>query len=209
MIDLKRYGLANRWPKLAKLQAEIASLERRGGEVEGEVMAARNAIPAARDKDAEAAAKALRSGKGMPPAKHEAEALAALEGAERTLVALTKAVQDAQSDLARLMASHREKILAAVIDVLRDNGHELAHHAREASRRYAFHMDAHYDIKALAPPAPPNENAPAARNSFTVMGIHTTRSVGPARGHVEEMLAYLAGLEGQYAEPDTEEAGAA
>ena len=53
MIDLRKYGLESKWPKLTALMREVSDLERRRTEVEGQVMAARNAIPAARDKDAD------------------------------------------------------------------------------------------------------------------------------------------------------------
>ena len=99
MIDLSRYCIADKWPRLAKLQEEVANLEERRADVERGVMAARNAIPEARDKDAEDASQAIRAGKAIPQPKHEADAVAALEGAERTLTALARAVQGAQADL--------------------------------------------------------------------------------------------------------------
>ena len=203
MIDLTRYGIADKWPKLAKLQREIADLEKRRGEAEGAVVAARNAIPAARDKDAEAASVAIRAGRDMPRPKHEADAVAALEDAERTLTALAKAVQSAQADLNNYLGQHREAIYGALVEAVRNSDAELAHHAREAARLYAFREDAHYDLKALAPPpAPPDENAPAQRLSTTVIGLKTTRSMGPDRGTIEQALGHLAGLGAQYAEPD-------
>ena len=210
MIDLKRYGIADKWSKLAKLQQEVASLEERRVEAEREVMAARNAIPAARDRDAEAASQAIRAGKAMPRPKHEAEALAALEGAERTLTALAKAVQSAQADLNEYLAQHSGEIRAAVVEALRDKAHQLARHAREAAVLFGQIEDSRYDLKALAPPpAPPDENAPAQRLSTSVIAIGTARTTGPARGDIEAALGYLAGLEAQFAQPDSEEADVA
>ena len=146
----------------------------------------------------------------MPQPKHEAEALAALEGAERTLTALAKAVQSAQADLNNYLGQHREAIHAALVEAVRKSDERLAQHAREAARLYAFREDAQYDLKALAPPpAPPDENAPAQRLSTTVIGIKTARSTAPNRGDVEQILGHLAGLESGIPEPDSEEAGAA
>ena len=210
MIDLRKYDLESKWPKLTALMREVSDLERRRTEVEGQVMAARNAIPAARDKDAEAASVAIRSGKAMPQPKHEAEALAALEGAERTLTALAKAVQSAQADLNNYLGQHREAIHAALVEAARKSDERLAQHAREAARLYAFREDAQYDLKALAPPpAPPDENAPAQRLSTTVIGIKTMKSAAPNRGDVEQLLGYLATLEAPHTEPDGGEVGAA
>jgi hypothetical protein len=195
MLDLNRYGLADKWPKLRAMQEEIASLEYHKGKAEGEVAAAQGAISAAQERDAEAAAKAIRAGKDVPKATHEAKALGALEDAERTLAAYRKALADVESDLARFVAEHRDALRAAMVEALNENDRELAHHAREAARRYAFREDAKYDLKQFAPPlAPPDENAPAQRLSTTVIGVTTQRASGPNRGDVEAMLAYLASL---------------
>ena len=173
-------------------------------------MVAGQAVDAAKAQDNEEAAKAVRAGKPVPPAKHETKAKAAREDAERTLAAYQKALEGAQQDLNGYMAQHREAIYAALVEAVQRSDQELAHHAREAARRYAFREDAHYDLKALAPPpAPRDENAPAQRLSTSIIAIGTARSTGPARGEVEGILGYLAGLESPMGEPDSEEAGAA
>jgi small-conductance mechanosensitive channel len=195
MLDLERYGLEESWPKLRKLQEEVASLEKRRGEAEAAVYAARNAIPSAQEQDTEAAAKAIRAGKSMPATKHEAKARAALEDAERNLTAYHKAVASAQSDLARFTAAHAEELRDAMLDALDDKARELARVAREAAVLYGQLEDAKYDLKQFAPPpAPPDENAPAQKLSTSVISVGTQRSVGPARGDVEQMLGYLASL---------------
>jgi chromosome segregation ATPase len=204
MLDLKRYGIADKWPKLAKLQQEVASLERERDKAQGEVMATSNAIAAAKAKDTEAASIAVRAGKAIPSPKHEAQARAALEDAQRTWDAYAKAAEGARVDLATTTAKHRGEIRAAVIDALRENDQALAQHAREAARRYAFREDAQYDLKELTPPTPPDENAAAQRNSFELIGQFTTSNT-PARGDVEGMLGYLAGLVSQYPEPEPTE----
>jgi hypothetical protein len=202
MIDLDRYGIADKWPRLRKKQEEVANLERRRGEAEQEVLAGRDAIPAAQERDAEAAAKAIRAGKSVPEPGHEVKARAQLEAAERTAAAFTKAAADAQSELDAFIAGHRDELRAAMVAALNANDQAIAYHAQEAQRRYAFREDARYDLKAFAPPpSPPDENAPAQKLSTSVIAIGTQRSVGPARGEVEQMLAYLASLAELPSEP--------
>jgi len=140
----------------------------------------------------------------MPEPSHEWEAEAALANAQRKLAALTKAVEDTRVDLATTTAERRAEILASIIAALRENDRALAEHAREAARHYAFREDAQYDLKDLSPPPSPDENAPAQRNSFELIGQFTTSNT-PARGDVEGMLGYLAGLVSQYPEPEPTE----
>ena len=207
MIDLRKYGLEGKWPRLAKLQREVSDLERRRGEAEGAVAAAQNAIPAAQERDAAEGAKAIRAGKTEGAgSEHEDRARAAFSNAERNRIAYAKAAEEARAELVATMAEHREAIYAALVEAVRKSDQELAHHAREAARRYAFREDAAYDLKALAPPpAPPDENAPAQRLSTSIIAIGTARTTGPSRGDVEQTLSYLAGLAAQFAAPDREE----
>src|SRR5215210_3893504 len=109
-LDLNRYGLEEKWPKLGAMRQEVADLVARQGEAEAAVVAARNAISAAQERDAEAAAKAIRAGKSVPDGEHEKKARATLEDAQRNLAAYTRAAQDAKSDLARFTAEHRGEI---------------------------------------------------------------------------------------------------
>ena len=200
MVDLKRYGIADKWPKLAALQQEVSDLERARGEAEGAVFAARSAIPAAKEKDAQAAAQALRSGKAMPEAKHEAKAQAALEDAERTAAAYAKAVESATSELAVFTAEHRAEIAGAIVAALRDKAQRLRELATEAAPLFALISDSRYDLKNLTPPPPVDENAPGAKSSVTVIGPVGTQS-DPNRGDVEATLAYLATLEERFTPP--------
>jgi len=203
-MNLEKFGIADKWPKVAQLQQELTSLEQRQGEADAAVVAARNAIPAAEAKDREADAKAIRAGEASK-AQYKAKAQAALEDAERTLAAYGKAIEDARVELATLVAAHRDELRAAMIDALRDNDQALAHHAREAARRYAFREDAQYDLKSVAPPPPPVDHNAPARDSFELIANLTTGSTEPERGTVEQVLAHLASLESQYPEPSPTE----
>jgi hypothetical protein len=210
MRDLERYGIADRWPKLNAMRQEIADLEARRGEAEAAVFAAREAIRAAQEQDAEAAAKAIRAGKSVPDGKHERKVLAALEDAQRNLAAYARAATDAQADLARFTAKHRAEIRADILGALRDKARRLNEHATEAAQLYATIADASYDLKDLTPPPPSEEAAGPGQNMVDIVNI-TRQSFGPNRGDVEGALSYLASLVNHYQEPAavTEEAGAA
>jgi hypothetical protein len=214
MLDLERYGIADKWPRLRAMRQEVADLEARRGEGEAAVVAAREAIPAAQGQDAEAAAKAIRAGKSVPDAKHERKALAALEDAQRNLAAYTRAAQDAQSDLARFTASHRAEIRADILGALRDKAQRLNEHATEAAQLYATIANSHYDLKHLTPPPASEEASGTGQNVVDIINI-TRQSIGLNRGEIEGALSYLASLVNQYEEPGpkpavvTEEAGAA
>lgn len=214
MRDLSRYGIADRWPKLNAMRQEIADLEQRRGEAEAAVFAAREAIPAAQEQDAEAAAKAIRAGKSVPDAKHERKAQATLEDAQRNLAAYTRAATDAQADLARFTAKHRAEIRADILGALRDKARRLNEHATEAAQLYATIADSHYDLKDLAPPPASDEPAGTGQNMVSIINV-TRQSFAPHRGDVEGALSYLASLVNQYQESApkpaavTEEAGAA
>jgi hypothetical protein len=194
-LDLRKYGIADEFPRLAKLQAEIRDLELAREKAQSAVMAATNAIPVAQQRDAEAAAKAIRAGRNVPDAKHERRAASALEDTQRNLAAYTRAAGDAQADMGAFIAKHRASLRAAMVEAVNENAQQLAHHARKAAELYAFAEDSKYDLKQLAPPPPPvDENAPAQRLSTTVIGVTTHRAAGPNRGDVEQMLTYLASL---------------
>ena len=172
MRDLNRYGIADRWPKLNAMRQEIADLEARRGEAEAAVFAAREAIRAAQEQDAEAAAKAIRAGKSVPDAKHERKALAALEDAQRNLAAYTRAATDAQADLARFTAKHRARIREDILGALRDKAQHLHEHATEAAQLYATIADSHYDLKDLTPPPASDEPAGTGQNMVSLSLIH-------------------------------------
>jgi hypothetical protein len=211
-MDLRKYGLEDKFPKLAKLQEEVQDLERCRGEAERDVMTARHAVEAAKEQDAEAAAKALRSGKAMPKASREEKAKAELEAAERTLSAYAKALEGAQSDLGHYMNARRAEIRASILDALHDKAAQLRVHATAAAQLYAAIEDSRYTLRDLAPPAVAEYSGEAQPLTVAIVGaVQTTKSAGPARGDVEGILRYLATLEAQFAGPSeaTEEAGAA
>jgi hypothetical protein len=195
-LPLGRLGLMEKWPKLGKLQDEVASLDKRRQEAESAVVAAKDAVPRAKELDATSVAKALRSGKAMPEAKAEAKAQAALDSAERTLAAFTKATADAAQDLEQFKAKHRDELLADLTASRRENASEMARLAPELSSRYARDFELADLIKKLAPPATPAESDLPARSTTTFIGVESMQTVaGVPRGTVEQVLTHLASLE--------------
>jgi hypothetical protein len=201
MLDLRKYGIRDEWPELVKRQQEVANLERRRSEAEGNVAVARNAIERAKEQDAEAAAKALRAGKAMPSAKAQAKAQDDLAEAERMHVASSRAVEAAQTDLGAYQARHAGEIRASLSRALRDKARRLAAHATEAVQLYGQLEDSRYDLRRLTPPAPTQEFSGPPQNITTVIGYHGTDSSRPDRGNVEAMLAYLANLTAEFSVP--------
>lgn len=191
VFPLDRFGLAEGYPKLTKLQHEVAELDARRLEAERGLVALRQAVSAARESDSEAAASALRAGRDMPRPRHEAEAKREVEGAERTCAALQKATSTAAEDLAHEQSKHSA---ALVRDLSRARGAAAKRVSEQASSLLAD-LGLFYDTVATAkkftPPASLDENAPA-RDIFMV--AQASRPQGPQRGDIERVLAYLAGL---------------
>jgi hypothetical protein len=209
MLDLLKYGLADEWPALASLQAEVRDLELALGKAQGELQAANAAVPTAQQRDSGAASKALRSGKEVPAPRFEPRAVSAVSNAERTVAAYERAVVDATGDLNAFIADHRDALLAAMVEAVNKSDQELAYHAQETARRFAFREDARYDLKGFQPPPPPpDELAPAQPLSTTIIGIKSQRAAGPDRGHVEQVLGYLGSFVSQGGLQDQKEGAA-
>lgn len=207
MIDLERYGLSDEWPALAKLQAEVADLERRRGEAEGRVQAARQALHDARDKDAQLAGAAIRAGRSVPEPKHAQKAQQQLEAAERVVLGYQRALESAQTDLAAFMAEHSEEIQRSVMQALRSDSQRLRELMSEAAPIFGRLMDSKYDLRALTPPTPPAEPSGPGRDTTDFGGVITRANAYAEphqRGDVEAVLGYLASLEDRYPEPTPE-----
>ncbi len=202
-MPLAPYGLADRYPKLARLQDEVFGLEKRRIAAESAVTTARNSIEQAKDRDAEAAAKALRSGKDMPKPRHAEEAQAAREGAERALAALTKATADAAQELEAFKAKHRASLLADYMAARRENAAEMARLAPELSSRYGQDFALADIVAKLTPPPEAVEfSGPARSTTSVIAGVQTLQSVaGVPRGTVEQVLSHLGALVNEFGEP--------
>lgn len=193
--QLKLLGLEKRWPKLARLQGEIAGLEKRNREADTEVNRLRAELGPAREKDLDLEAKAVRSGGKVPELKNEREVQTKLERATRDAAVMGRALQAAQADLGTFLAEHQGALYEDVAQARAEIGRKVAESARAAIADYVRYEDLHYVLKSLQPPpAQPDFNAPAERLTTVIAGVKTTRSGGPDRGVIENALHYLMSL---------------
>ncbi len=193
--QLRALGLEKRWPRLARLQTEIAGLEKRNREAEVEVHRLRAELGPAREKDLNAEAKAIRAGKEPPDSKHEPDVQRKLERAERDSAVMGRALQAAQTDLGTFLAQHQAELYRDVQAARSQIGARVAEAARAALVDYVRYEDLLYVLKGLQPPAAPVESdAPPQRLTNVIIGPVATHRTGPDRGEVEQILTYLVSL---------------
>ena len=193
-INLQSLNLQSKWPKLARIQDEVKSLEKRAREAETEVSRLRAELGPAREKDLDLEAKAVREGKDAPEAKHEPAVTKKLERAGRDRDVMARALEAARTDLGVFLQQHRAELFADVVEQRAQIARDAAEAARTALQAYGRYEDLFYTVKALQPPVVAvDNNAPAQRLTQTVIGIATTQS-GPARGETEAALRHVIAL---------------
>lgn len=193
-IPLKSLNLESRWPRLTRLQDEVAGLEKRARQTEVEASHLKAELGPARERDLDAEANAIRSGGKVPEPKHEREIQTKLEKATRDAAVMSRALQAAQTDHGAFLAKHRGELFADVAGARSEIAAKVAESAREALAGFGRYEDIHYVLKGLQPPPQPvDSNAPPQRLTQTLIGVATTQS-GPARGDVEEALRHLISL---------------
>ena len=194
-FPLERFGLQERYPKLVALQKEVADLDARRAAADGELVALRQGVGPAKQKDAEAAGKALRAGSDMPQAKHEADAHEKVLKAERKLAALEDATATAAQDLTAEQRKHAAALLEDLGRARAETAKRVAGQATTLLKDYGLFLDAEDIGKRFAPPAPvSDESAPAQDTTFIINAPRATPT-GPQRGDVEAVLSHLARLE--------------
>ena len=193
-IPLEDLGLSEKWPKLAKIQADLGDFQKREQKASAEGATLRGQLPQARARDLDAEAAALLQGKKAPEPRHERAAQDDLDRAVRNRDVASRAVQSLHEKLGAFMAEHQAEVFADVVAARGEVAERLAEHARGALSEYARYEDLGYQVKRLRPAAPVVENSPAQRLTNSFAGLHTTRSDGPAPGDVAAILAYLVGL---------------
>jgi hypothetical protein len=194
-FPLERFGLAEKYPKLAALQREVSQLDARRLEAERELVALRQGVVAAKSKDADEGALAVRAGKGLPKPKHEVAAQAKYGGAERTLEALQKATSAAAQDLTEAQREHSAALSRDLAGARAEAAKRVAGQATTLFKDYGLFLDSEDVAKRFAPPAPvPDESAPAQDTTFIINAPRATPA-GPQRGDVEAVLSHLASLE--------------
>jgi len=194
-FPLERFGLEERYSKLAALQREVHKLDARRIEAERDLVAQRQGVGQAQQKDTEAAGKALRAGKDMPAAKHEAAANRKVQEAARKLAALSDAAASAAQDLTAEQRKHATALIEDLGRARAEAAKRVAEQATTLLTDYGLFLDAEDIGKRFAPPAPvPDESAPAQDTTFIINAPRATPT-GPQRGDVETVLGHLSRLE--------------
>ncbi len=193
-INLHALGLAARWPKLTRLQADRHDFRRRLEKSAQQVNTARAHVPRARSADVDEAAAAVRAGRRPPEPKREADAKLALDRAERDREILSGVCQRIEEEYGEFQAQHQSELFRDVLRSRHGIARELAEHARAAQASYGRWADLARAVRDLTPAEPFDENAPAQRLTTAFVGVHTTQPSGISRGTVEQVLAYLADL---------------
>jgi len=189
------------WPRLAAAQAEVSHLIGQHAEASQAVASLEAKRGAAREKDLDDAATAIRAGSGAPPPKAEPALSRKIEGAVRTRDAFGRAVSNAIEELESFKRQHAgalEADAARSLQALRSN---LAEKAKQTAALYTEAESAAASVKKLEPAvvAPPETGPPgsSAPDRSTVIASQfvaaTSRAAGPSRGEIERVLLYLGG----------------
>jgi hypothetical protein len=192
-IPLDELGL--NWPRLQAAQAEVRHLigqHAQASQVVAELEAGRGA---ARERDLDDAATAIRAGSGAPPPKAEPALSRKIEGAVRTRDAFGRAVSNAIEELENFKRVHSASLLADATWSLEALRGQLAEKAKQTSAVFAEAESAAASVKKLQPPAvaPPQSLAAGQDTVYAPQFTHgTSRSAGPDRGTIESVLSHLA-----------------
>jgi len=191
-IPLAALGL--NWPRLQAAQAEVSHLIGQHAEASQAVAELEAKRGAARDRDLDDAATAIRAGSGAPPPKAEPSLSRKIEGAVRTRDAVGRAVSNAIEDLEVFKREHAGALEADAARSLEALRGKLAEKAKQTASLYAEAESAAVAVKKLAPPAaaPPESSAAGKDSVYAPQFVATSRSAGPARGEIDRVLDYLA-----------------
>ncbi len=192
-IPLDELGL--NWPRLQAAQAEVSHLIGQHSEASQAVAELEAKRGAARERDLDDAATAIRAGSGAPAPKAEPKLERKLEGAVRTRDALTRAVSSAISDSNAFRLKHAGALEADANRSLEALKGQLAEKAKQTAALYAESEAAGASVKKLAPPAvaPPESTAAGQDTSYFPQFVATTsqRTASPDRGTIERVLSHL------------------
>jgi len=155
---------------------------------------------AARERDLDDAATAIRAGAGAPSPKAEPALSRKIEGAVRTRDAFARAVSNAIEELESFKRVHSASLLADATWSLKALRGKLAENAKKTAAVFAEAESAAASVKKLEPAAvAPAETGPPGSGEAsrsTVLAPQfisgTSRSAGPDRGTIESVLSHLA-----------------
>ncbi len=192
-VDLQGLGLASKWPRLLKLQADRHDFRRRLEKSAQQVNVLDNHVARARAADIAAAA-AVRQGRKPPAATHEAKAKQDLEDVRRERDVLSGVVQAVEEEYGNYLAQWQGELFRDVLQARHAVALRVAEHARAALSEYARWADLAKTVRDLTPNVPVDEGAPAQRLTQVVIGVHAAQPSGISRGTVEQVLGHLADL---------------
>jgi DNA polymerase III alpha subunit len=189
-------ALRLKWPKLQASQAEVGHLiGAHAGAVQA-VATLEAQRPAARDRDLDDAATAIRAGKEAPAPRAEPALERKLESAARTRDAFSRAVSNALEELENFKRANAVALEADAARSLEALRTKLAESAAKTGALYAESEAAGASVKKLAPPAvaPPESTAAGQDSVYAPQFVaQTSRAAGPSRGEIERVLLYLGG----------------
>ncbi len=194
-VPLDALGLS--WPKPQARQVEVKHLIVQHAEAVQAVASLEAGRGAARDRDLDDAATAIRAGAGAPSPKAEPALERKVEGAVRTRDAFARAVSNAIEELESFKRLHADSLQADAARSLLALRGKLADTAKRTAALYAESESAAASVKKLALPAPPPPESTAAGKDtsyFPQFVAATSRSAGPERFDIERVLGYLAAL---------------
>lgn len=183
-------------PALAKIEAAIAALEQEHATVQGRVAGLASKVQQARETDLNGEAAALNAGRKVPKPQ-EPPLREQLEGAQRDLEVLSRRLSLANSDRARHISEHHERILSLLKAAHSAEGTKVAAAATEALAALLKRFQAEDAARNLARlhPAPALENTGGPESHVTIWGNLTTQNMGgPNRGALEGTLRQLIGM---------------
>jgi hypothetical protein len=189
--------IADKVPELRELEESIATLEQDHANAQARVQALAHKTAQAREDDLNREAAALNAGT-RPPKPQEPRLREQLENAERDAEILVRRLALAQSDRARYVQEHHERLARLLAGAQAAEAAKVSAGANELLGWLLSYFEAQDNLRSLSrlnPPVQP-ENAGGPESHTTVWGNINTRNVtgGPRRGDLESALRYLVSL---------------
>src|SRR5215217_5839600 len=189
-LNLEQLGLHRKYRKLHALQKEVADLDARHRQADGECQQLMRKLEESKQLDLNRQAEALRAGTEPHGEAAEPTVRRELENKERNRSVFLAALQQAQGELAQHMSRHSGELFKDVAAKRAEFAREVSELARAALPAYQQYRELAYTLRAFEPPPDtvPGDNLP------TILGVHTRTSGEPERGTAEQWLGYFIGI---------------